>query len=226
MEKILNEDERMRRAEEIYLRRNNRNINLFREKETKTKKYIGSKFLLYLIILLDIAILVFCLQNKEYIFTEAFLNECNEYNMNISKKVNEVINNFLVEDTLNENVVDNNIEQIIDGNMVTENQESKDENKMENIVAEQQITSVESSLSEMDLDVQNLKSIYKFVKPLEASISSVFGARESEYQNVTGFHKGIDLAAEKGIPIKAAMEGIVTLVSNEGDYRKTFKNKM
>ena len=82
-----------------------------------------------------------------------------------------------------------------------------------------------SSISEMDIDAKNLKNIYKFVKPLDLIIiSSVFGARESEYQNVTGYHTGIDLAAEKGTSIKAAMQGIVELVSNKGDYRKTYKD--
>lgn len=54
-------------------------------------------------------------------------------------------------------------------------------------------------------------------------VSSSFGARESKYQNVTGYHTGIDIAADKGTEIKASMQGIVELVSSEGDYGKHIK---
>ena len=70
----------------------------------------------------------------------------------------------------------------------------------------------------MELDIQNLKAAYTFIKPIEGTISSGFGARESEYQNVTGYHTGIDIAKEKGSVIKASIGGIVDLVSSEGDY--------
>ena len=81
-----------------------------------------------------------------------------------------------------------------------------------------------SLLSQMDFDIQNLKNAYYFIKPIEGIVSSSFGARESKYQNVTGYHTGVDIASKSGTIIKASMEGIVELVSNKGDYRKTYKN--
>lgn len=231
MERILDENERIRRAEEIYLKRNNRHMSLLRKNEQNVKKYFGSKILLYILVLLNIGVIIFCLQNKEYIFTEEFLKECNQYNINISEKMNQLIKNFLVEDGVNnqiENKIDNSIKQNeaykneIITNKIQENiiqmKNEKESNESVGLVEES------SSLSEMELDIENLKKIYKFVKPIDAVVSSEFGARESEYQNVTGYHTGIDLAAEKGTPIKAAMQGIVELVSGEGDYRKTCKN--
>lgn len=93
-----------------------------------------------------------------------------------------------------------------------------EENVVENL--EEKI----SSISEMEIDINNLKSAYSFIKPLSNyQVSSGFGARESEYQNVSGYHTGIDLAAESGKTINASMEGIVDLVSKEGDYGKHIK---
>ena len=52
-----------------------------------------------------------------------------------------------------------------------------------------------------------------FCNPLKGTVSSGFGARESKFQNVTGYHTGVDIAANSGTPIVAAMQGIVELVS-------------
>lgn len=233
MERILDENEKLRRAEQIYFKRNNREINLSNEKVHKEKRYLGSKLLLELLVLFNIAIIIFCIQNKNSIFTEEFLNKCSEYNINISKNINSLIEKFLTEDAIKNGEENTNscAENVILNNSEKQNEEKK--NESENFVlnnnekeqnGEKQIANTaESSISEMDIDVQNLKSIYRFVKPLDAIISSNFGDRESKYQNVSGYHKGIDLAAEKGTPIKAAMEGIVTLVSSEGDYGKHLK---
>ena len=42
MERILNDEEKIRRAEEIYYRRNNQNINISGRKSTKTLKEKGN----------------------------------------------------------------------------------------------------------------------------------------------------------------------------------------
>ena len=107
------------------------------------------------------------------------------------------------------------------------NLESFDEIKVEddeknNVVENKPEISI-SSINEMEIDVLNLKSAYKFINPLKGIVSSGFGARESEYQNVTGYHTGIDIAANSGTPIVASMQGIVELVSSEGDYGKHVK---
>lgn len=83
---------------------------------------------------------------------------------------------------------------------------------------------VASSISQMDIDVENLKKLYTFIKPVNGEVSSLFGARQSEYQNVEGYHTGIDIATDKGTKLKSAFDGKVDLVSSKGDYRKTCKN--
>ena len=210
MEKILSDDEKIRRAEEIYFRRNNQNTN--KKNNTNNKKgYLKNKFFLHLLIMFNIAILVFCIQNREFIFTKQFLDQLNEYNVSISSSITNYLKKILSNDIKDEttgNIVeneDNNIEEINE----TTNNESEKENS--------------SVLNEMDTDVKNLKDIYSFINPIDGVITSRYGIRESERINVTGYHTGIDIGANQGTLIKASMEGIVDLVSTEGDYGNHIK---
>lgn len=212
MERILNDEEKIRRAEEIYYRRNNQNINISGRKSTKTLKEKGNmriKFFLNLLLMFNIAVIIFSIQNKDYIFTQEFIGKLNEYNINLGAKVTEFFSKILADETKKENNKDFNI--------VNENSEtvSNLEENSQKIVPNENL---ESSLNEMDLDVENLKNAYSFINPITGIVSSKFGSRESEYQKVTGYHTGVDVAAEEGTIIKASMEGIVELVSSEGDY--------
>lgn len=212
MERILNEDEKIRKAEEIYFRRNNKNISYENKENLKSKKYIKNKILLELLVMIDIAIIVFCVQNRNFIFTKEFLDTVNQYNINISEKILEITKKTLGnEDNVNE-------QEIIKEEKINENNVQNETIQEENTIQEQS-----SSISEMQLDIENLKAAYSFIKPVEGVVTSIFGARESEYQNISGYHTGIDIAAEKNTYIKASMGGIVTLVSNEGDYGKHLK---
>lgn len=126
MERVIREDdEKIRKAEEIYFRRNNQNVNI--GGNISKKKYsIKDKFFLHLLIMFDIAIIIFGVQNKDFIFKEQFLNRINEYNNNIStsitKYIKEVINkededvaipkNEVIEES-NEVIEEKNIEEEI-----------------------------------------------------------------------------------------------------------------
>lgn len=82
MERILNDEDKLRRAEEIYYRRNNRVLNY----ENNNKK-AKNNFWLNIIIMFNLAIIVFCVQNKDFIFTKEFLGELDKYNTEVSEKV-------------------------------------------------------------------------------------------------------------------------------------------
>ena len=215
MERILNEEEKIRRAEEIYNRRNNKNINIMDKSFLNKKRYIGSKIGFQILILFNLALIVFCVQNKEYIFKEEFLKRIMSYEEKINYKINSLIN-YGKEEKIN---TDEKAENIVSSNenIIEENNSDKVEEVVPN-------TEIVSSMSQMDIDVENLKKTYNFFKPIENGIiSSSFGARESEYQNVKGYHTGTDIAAEKGTKIKSSFNGIVSLVSSEGDYGKHVK---
>lgn len=225
MERILNDDEKIRRAEEIYYRRNNQGALEGNNKMKNTNKTrFKDKIFLNLLIMINIIITIFSIQNKNFIFTEEFLSTINQYKENISEQILNKFENFVKEENIKNN--NDNIEEKTDAEL-TEIENIENEVKNENNNESSNETSIlensSSSISEMDLDVQNLKAAYTFIKPLEGVVSSIFGARESEYQNVTGYHTGIDVAAESGTPIVASMQGIVELVSNEGDYGKHIK---
>lgn len=216
MERVLNDEDKIRRAEEIYYRRNNQISNFDTKSKAKSTK---NSFLLNLILMFDIAVIIFCVQNKEFIFTKEFLNVLNQYNIEASSKVIEFFNNIINE----ENSLENEAEKINEKqneNVVEEKNEVTE--VIENVVPnENEVLS--SSLDEMEIDIQNLKAAYSFINPLKGVISSTFGARESKYQNVAGYHTGIDLAADTGTTINASMQGIVEIVSSEGDYGKHIK---
>jgi murein DD-endopeptidase MepM/ murein hydrolase activator NlpD len=53
-----------------------------------------------------------------------------------------------------------------------------------------------------------------YIYPLQAPISSPFGAREGLDAN--GFHKGVDFSAPEGTPIAASMAGEVVVAQNDG----------
>ncbi len=218
MEKILNDEEKIRRAEEIYFRRNNQ-VYPIRKKEDKKIKNIKYRMLLNLLVMFNLAVIVFFIQNKDFIFTKEFIEKMNEYNDNATGKILNVFGTFFEEkensitNQNNENIlVTNDNQNISEVQNVIE--EKSVENKFENSI---------SSMNEMDIDIINLKAAYKFINPLKGTVSSGFGARESKYQNVTGYHTGVDIAADSGTPIVASMEGIVELVSSEGDYGKHVK---
>lgn len=221
MEKILNDEEKIRRAEEIYFRRNNQTYPI-RKKEDKKVKNTKYRMLLNLLVMFNLAVIVFCIQNKDFIFTKEFIEKMDEYNSNTTGKILNAFGSFFEKEEESNKIINKTNENVLitDANKnITEssnivNENNNPENKFENSI---------SSMNEMEIDIKNLKAAYKFINPLQGTVSSGFGARQSKYQNVTGYHTGIDIAADSGIPILASMEGIVETVSNEGDYGKHIK---
>ena len=214
MERILSDNEKIRRAEEIYYRRNHKNVSMRTKEVSAPKTYLGSKILLEMLILVLLATLVFAVKNKDYIFTENFLNSLASYNINLSKKF-EFVKSYFVDSEESNEVFINSKEE-------NQSQDTNDENKAEETQV-QQVQENATTPQSMVTNVESIKNSYHFIKPLEGIISSGFGARESVYQNVQGEHKGIDIASDAGTKIKAAMTGIVTQVSTEGDYGNHIK---
>lgn len=221
MERILNDDERIRRAEEIYFRRNNRNVAYSNKKETKSKRYVKDKILFQLLFMLNIAVIIFCVQNRDFIFKSEFLDVVNQYNINVGDKILELTKEVV---GISDEETQINSENNEEGVQINDENESKNSQSVntENTINQDITTEQSSSISEMELDINNLKA-YSFINPVEGTITSSFGTRESELQNVTGYHTGIDIAASQDTYIKASMGGIVSLVSDEGDYGNHLK---
>lgn len=216
MERILNQDERIRRAEEIYYRRHNSNsINKNKRKEGKSGKRTLKKIIIQIFICLLIYLSIVIIKNSNYIFSEQFLNRVNEIlsqDIEIEKYYNYVLNYFNKDNTEEneEAIIEDSIEENIGGAELDQTVE----------------TQITDDLSQMEKDALSIKNNYNPIKPLEGTITSRFGYRNPTSKNVPKNHTGIDIAATTGTPIVAVLDGIVELASGEGDYGNHLKIKI
>ena len=129
MERVLTENEKLKRAEEIAYRRKYPEERIsINEKEKKS--YIGSKILLEILILVNITIAIYCFQNKNEIFSESFLEKINSYELNIKENFQSFFNSIISmpEDaTVFENEVNNTTEEKVSIEEAGENVENKEE---------------------------------------------------------------------------------------------------
>ena len=235
MERTLSVDEKIRRAEEIYQRKKMQNerksyatVNVRQKPEHKTIK----KMLLQIAICFVIYLIYYLIQNSNYIFSEDVLNKTKEilsYNINFQEKWNEwkgylKLENLIPKQEENQEPEQQNTE--IDKNIL-QNEISNTVGQMTNTVEAvlsaqdtmvEETTKKESSLSQMELDANYIKETLSFIKPLSGVITSRFGNRNPTTETVPKYHTGIDIAADTGTVIVAATEGIVSVVSSEGDY--------
>ena len=230
MERAMTVEERIRRAEEIYERRKrNEGLTVVSEEkksEKKEKKDIKllKKIVIQLIICTCIYLVIYTIQNNKYIFSEDFINKVNEiisqdidfaklykdtksyimslFNTQESQEDNQEQNTNTVEENQNNNGIGGAVEET----------EQAEETNQEN-----------QNLSQEEQDIINIKNTTSFIKPIEGTISSVYGYRETATGNVPKNHTGTDIAAPIGTKIKSATNGQVVLVSEEGDYGKHLK---
>lgn len=74
-----------------------------------------------------------------------------------------------------------------------------------------------SSKTQMQKDAEYIKANFKLGLPLKGPVTSRYGKREAT-KIVSENHYGIDLGVSIGTTVYAAMEGKVSLVSDEGEY--------
>ena len=235
MERTMTVEERIRRAEEIYERRK-RNEGLTVAQEEKDKKQknekkdikLLKKMLIQLLVCICIYLVIYTIQNKQYIFSEDFINKVNEiisYDIDF-RKAYEDTKNYIMGIFSKENGVQNqNEEQENNETNVTENNEINNGiggAVEENTEAIQQIEETQN-LSQEEQDILDVKNTTSFIKPVEGTISSIYGYRETVTGTVPKDHTGTDIAAVTGTKIKSATDGQVVLVSEEGDYGKHIK---
>ncbi len=233
MERTMTVEERIRRAEEIYERRKrNEGLTVVHDEKDKKEKNekkdirLLKKMLIQLLVCICIYLVIYTIQNKQYIFSEDFINKVNEiisYDIDF-KKVYEDTKNYITGIFHRENEGENQNEESNETN-VTENIEIN--NGIGGAVEEstEEIQQVEETqnLSQEEQDILNVKNTTTFIKPVEGTISSIYGYRETATGSVPKDHTGTDIAATTGTKIKSATDGQVVLVSEEGDYGKHIK---
>ncbi len=241
MERIMSVEEKIRRAEEIYARRQGNaqmktatvTINKENKKDVKLLKKMVIQILLSLLIYLVISVI----QNSNYIFSKDFLNKINEilsYDMNFTQMYNDLKQN--IEQGINNMKKNNNnetgnIDEMAIGGAeeITEIEEQSNEQEVdrtENNNGQDNIQNENSAtepLSQEEQDILNIKATTSFIKPISGTITSRFGERETNVSTIPKNHTGIDIAANIGTKIISSTEGEVVLASEEGDYGKHLK---
>lgn len=243
MERTMTVEERIRRAEEIYERKK-RNEGLTvsnneqdrKDKNEKRDIKLLKKMFIQLLVCICIYLIIYTIQNKQYIFSEDFIN-----------KVDEIISydidfKNLYEDA--QNYVKGIFNKLNKSPQEEENQNGSQENDEENITKDTtEDTKINNGiggateengegtetleegkiLSQEEQDIINVKNTTNFTKPVEGTISSIYGYRETATGSVPKNHTGTDIATSTGTKIKSATEGQVVLASEEGDYGKHIK---
>lgn len=240
MERTMSVEEKIKRAEEIYARRQEgvqrKTATVTVNSENKKDVKLLKKMVMQIIVCLLIYFGIYIVQNNNYIFSEEFLKKTNEilsYDMNfvqiyedIKQKLEKVINDFKQNNEgIIENVNENTNENAIGGadentNEVTDN-EKKDEESNANQALQESVNTVE--LSQEEQDIANIKATTTFIKPVQGTISSKYGLRNPTTVTVPTNHTGVDIAANLGTKIIASTPGEVVLASEEGDYGKHLK---
>ena len=253
MERTMSVEDKIRRAEEIYYRRKNEEIPAREtiKRPVKEKKNIKlfRKMIKQIIICLIIYCIFYLIINNNYIFSEDFTQKAREIlsqDINFSQiysviinKINEIIQNEAPNETTetNSNEETENLEQqeeIIKENIQNNNEniggaeelpitEEQNVEKTSDTEAKTAQGEEEPVLSQMEQDANYIKSTVNFIKPVEGTISSMFGWRNPTTPSVPKNHTGIDIAAITGTKIVSATDGTVILASSEGDYGNHLK---
>ena len=223
MERVISDEEKIRKAIEISQRRNRNTYSTYvenKENVSNKKKYkLFKRMIIQIIICLLIYGMFYLVSNNNYIFSNEILSKTHEilsYDINFFKlyeksrdNINSLINKWKEQNNKEINNEESNSEVNIENN----NSEMKEEKKKE------------TSKTQMEKDVQFIKEKYKFVKPLNGKITSNFGTREVLINGMTADHKGIDISAKQGTKIKAAIDGQVEEASKNSQYGKFIKIK-
>lgn len=240
MERTMSVEEKIRKAEEIYARRQEgtqrRTATVTVNNENKKDIKLLKKMIIQIVVSLLIYLIIYIIQNNNYIFSEEFLKKANEilsYDMNFVQMYENIKQN--VEQGINK-IKDNN-QGIIENTENLENTENSNENAIggaeenttENTseIQNNEQTSNQNTntiqLSQEEQDIANIKATTTFIKPVEGTISSRYGLRNPTTATVPTNHTGVDIAANMGTKIIASTGGEVVLASEEGDYGKHLK---
>ena len=233
MERTMTVEERIRRAEEIYERRKrNEGLTVVHNEKDKKEKHekkdikLLKKMMIQLMVCICIYLVIYTIQNNQYIFSEDFINKVNEiisYDIDF-RKIYEDTKNYVM-GIFNKENQNENENQVTDGANVTENTEMNNGigGAVEESAEGTEQVEENQNLSQEEQDILDVKNTTSFIKPIEGTISSVYGYRETATGTVPKDHTGTDIAAVTGTKIKSATDGQVVLASEEGDYGKHIK---
>lgn len=234
MERIISEQDRIRRAEEIASRRRRgtisaNNINFSNEKR---KMSLLTKIFIQTITSMCIfGIAYFMHQNNSSIIENIKPVLSQDINFEeIYNKGSASVQSFMSfiekDDSKEGNNLNNNLEENKAQENVTENVNQTETENQNTIETENQVgmggTAETVILSQDEQDIAYIKENASIIMPVNGTLTSGYGKR-TPTDIISENHAGIDLGASVGTEIIAAMEGTVELVSSYGDYGNHLK---
>ena len=242
MERTISPEERIRRAEEIYNRRKRANgirvsSNTVNRAEKK-KLSLFKKMLMQLAICAVIYIIFYLIKNTNYIFSDDVINKTKEflsYDINFGNLQNQFSlfidsnkekwwgeNTTQEENSSQTNSIETNtVNELLENKVDETNTVGGIGGAATNEIIEEDTSEKkeEKKKSQSELDIEYIKENYSFILPVTGTVTSRYGTRE-ETEVVSANHAGIDIGANTGTAIYAAMDGTVTVSSSEGEYGK------
>ena len=234
MERTMTVEEKIRRAEQIYERRKQgidkpiETINI--SKNNKKDIRLLRKMIIQILVSALIYCVIYIIQSNRYVFSEDFTNKINEilsYDTNfielynISKdKVQDIVNKIFTNNSIINKENSENNQENGNKNTTDSNQENQETNA---IGGANEDETDKQNLSQEEQDIANIKNTTSFIKPIDGTITSEFGQRDTATGKVPKNHTGTDIGANLGTKIKSATDGEVVLASEEGDYGKHLK---
>lgn len=226
MERTMSVEEKIRRAEQIYERRkqgSDKQIATVSVNNEKKDIRLLKKMIVQILICISIYLIIYFINNSEYVFSKDFINKINEV---LSYDVNFMDLYNTIKDQYNKIIVNNNEQE--QPEQTKEQEENTTQDGIGGAVEDLQNTSdvkeeTTKELSQLEQDIINVKNTTTFIKPIEGIISSKYGQRDTATGRVPKNHTGTDIAANLGTKIKSATDGEVVLASEEGDYGKHLK---
>jgi murein DD-endopeptidase MepM/ murein hydrolase activator NlpD len=195
---------------------------------------------LQIAICLVIYFIFYLIQNYNYIFSETVISKVKEilsYDIDVASVYEQTVQFISTqmqgfvpneENTVNEEQEETTNEQNEEQeNVVEENGiggvELEDVTTEENVAVEESLEENEKETVAVSADIEEtdeeyIKNHFSFINPISGTVSSEFGQRNSSNPIVSKNHTGIDIAANTGTVIKAAINGTVTISSTTGDY--------
>ena len=247
MERTMSVEEKIKRAEEIYARRNSKKPNSTTRvrvnDDNKKDIKVFKKLIIQIIICLFIYAVFYLVKNSNYIFSEDFINKAKDI---LSQDTNfgelyenskNAIIGFFNKEVETENTDNNAKDEKVENNASTEqNSIDTEQNGIGGALETQETQETQEvqetsekqeeqvpQLSEEEQRIQTIKNTTTFIKPVEGTISSKYGLRNPTTETVPKNHTGTDIAANTGTKIISSTDGEVVLSSSEGDYGNHIK---
>lgn len=228
MERVLSQDERIRRAEELYARRrmqkeNNRSATV--NVESNNSGSFRKKLIAQFIICAILYVIFIYAKNVPNLVPQDVLNKISdilEYDLNVQELYNKGINYFSPKEQNEENKSESEFkEETLSATYIADEEAEKINNtKPATEDTQEEIEEQEkfNNMSEMEKNALFVRTNISIIKPLTGEITSRFGTRESDNPIVSKFHTGIDIARITGTEVKAAIDGTVIESSGNGGY--------